>query len=285
MKKFLSLLLLVMSMFLVGCGSRLYADSTFVGTWYWDDNVQFTYIFNADGSGQRGDAQIHTFNWGTRNGELIINQGSAFRNEEWSYSIDGRLMTLSSDQGTFRYLNSTPDQRLVGSWINLEYIEQVNLNADGSGQFVAFGGDPHENINFNWYSANNILIQHLGPLEQGNWTFTVTGDTLILESLQVTGYRQEFVRGVLGNDSALLGAWAWDQDPEWEYYFMEDSVALRGYYDMEVPVVWATFNNNLVMVDIMTFNVEQWTYSITGNTLTINNTQIPGQSFSYIRVP
>ena len=369
-------LLLVLPMFLIllsGCGgNRLYADSRFVGTWHWDDNVQWTYVFNADGTGQGGDADVRTFSWGTRNERLILDFGRAFTDHEIRFSFDGDFLTLDGPEGEFSYFRSNPNQDLIGNWVDMESFNQFRWNADGSGSFVHFAEDVEE---LTWHTANNRLFEHFGPLRQNHWTFTVDGDTLYLESLQVTGFSLELVRGeiyqnqvlvgnwvnkehfhqfsffadgsgvftpfgddvesfrwyTLGNvlvehygpfesdrwefsvtgdtlvltnlidtrltielvrgelyeDPRLIGAWAWDGDPDWLYIFEPGGFGDRGVDGQEVDIDWTTFGDYLLLYDFRSRTTEVWRYTITDDILTlfsIDSFVAYGVEFSYIRI-
>lgn len=59
------------------------------------------------------------------------------------------------------------------------------------------------------------------------WSFAVDGDALTLTSQQVEGAAYTLARIDLEH-SALVGAWAWDQDAEWRYVFAADGAAVRG---------------------------------------------------------
>ncbi|MCL2593309.1 MAG: hypothetical protein FWD82_08085 [Defluviitaleaceae bacterium] len=288
MKKILLLLLLALAIFLTGCGrDELYQDPAFVGTWHWEGNVQWTYVFNEDGTGQRGDAQIQSFRWGTRNNTLIIDtssHGRLFR-ETHDYTFEEDNLITLDDGGmmAYTYLRSTENQDLLGSWVNLQHLQEINFNEYTIGVTVPFDSEPDEHIDFNWFASDNILIQQFGPLDQWHWTYTINGDFLLLESTQVTGYRLEYVRGEFSNNPELLGAWAWEEDPDWEYYFLDDATCFLGFSDSEGIAIWTTFNNYLFILDPTTFTFEQWEFFIDGDTLILNSVGVHGRTFRYNR--
>jgi len=103
MRKFVSLLaiLLVSLVVLVGCSGG--NDEDLVGRWAWDGGASFVYTFNADGTGSRGFPGVtETFSWSTSGSQLRINRDETprgeIRNERWDYTIDGNRLTIESRQ-------------------------------------------------------------------------------------------------------------------------------------------------------------------------------------------
>lgn len=88
---------------LTGCGGG--QDAALVGTWGWDVDASFEYVFNADGTGTRGVTGIFVeeFNWSTSGNELRVNltghvPAGYVRNERWTYTIAGNTLTIDSRQ-------------------------------------------------------------------------------------------------------------------------------------------------------------------------------------------
>jgi hypothetical protein len=132
LKKYIFALLVVLvgSVMFAGCGSprederqTVDADNQLIGTWRWDDDPDWRYIFHADGRGERGDPDypeyygpIQTFTWWTAgddrlridrddpNGSLAA-QGYIVE-ESWSFTITGRTLTLESRQSDLLYYYS-----------------------------------------------------------------------------------------------------------------------------------------------------------------------------------
>jgi len=82
-------------------GCRREQDEALVGTWEWVFIDDYTYVFNADGTGTRGFTGAREgFTWSTNNDELRINRNSApsgeVRNERWTYSIENNVLTIVS---------------------------------------------------------------------------------------------------------------------------------------------------------------------------------------------
>ena len=276
----------LLMVFLAGCSEDLYVDQAFVGTWHWTSNVQWTYVFNQDGTGQRGDADVQSFTWGTRDGTLVLDHGPAFADEEITYTFDGNMLNFISDMGNFDYFRFVPDQSLVGTWVMLEpFLVEATKNSDGTGSMFGFP-DYDQPLSFNWFSAGDMLIVHTGPLQQDEWTYRIDGDTLNLASRQVTGYTQEWTRGSFAQNPALLGEWTWDGDDEWKYYFSIDITGERGWIGEEEPFFWATVDDMLAIVvhDAMFGLIaEKWRFTVTGNVLNLVSLDTPGVEFSYVR--
>jgi len=84
-----------------------------IGTWAWDDDSNFTYIFSADGTGMRGFPEnMETFTWSTAaDGELEIHVDGPIGmfglvEEQWSYTVSGDALTVTSRQAvnmSYRY--------------------------------------------------------------------------------------------------------------------------------------------------------------------------------------
>ena len=77
-------------------------DEALVGTWNWDVNSAYQYIFNEDGTGSRGFAVDRIpFNWSASDGVLRIGT------ERWNYIIEDDVLTIDSRQVaglTLRYI-------------------------------------------------------------------------------------------------------------------------------------------------------------------------------------
>jgi len=92
-------------------------DPTLVGSWTWDEDANYIYIFNNDGTGTRGWFGFEeTFTWSIPDsGQLNIYRDHAplgeIRNERWNYTIVGNVLTMDSRQVaglTFSYIRYTP---------------------------------------------------------------------------------------------------------------------------------------------------------------------------------
>ena len=283
MQKLCMMFAVLSAVFLAGCGEGLYVDRAFVGTWYWIDNVQYTYVFESDGTGRWWDLSVEDFTWGTRDGKLVLDFGPAFRNIELTYIFDGNMLNLTDERSNFYYFRFVPDQNLIGNWVILgDYMVGKTMNPDGTGYSSHFLSEPGEEISFNWFTANDLLIIHLGPLLQDMWTYTISGDVLNLVSRQVTGLTQEFRRGAFTQNPALIGLWAWIDDEEWLFYFGANSMGEFGWTYEESPMFWTSFGDMLIL--LVDGFYEEWTFTISGDILHLVNINDPEEQYSYIRV-
>jgi hypothetical protein len=208
-------ILLISVVALTGCGGRG-GDENLVGTWNWDADAGYRYVFNADGTGSRGFAgAIQTFRWSASNDVLSIGA------ERWNYTISGDVLTIDSRQAqglTFSYIRQggsgnqqaeTPTngditdgttsatEDFVGTWAwdmdnSFEYI----FNADGTGS-RGFGNDTET---FTWVTADNNELRinrdnaPAGEIANERWTYSFAGDVLTIDSLQATGLRFSYIR-------------------------------------------------------------------------------------------
>ena len=282
-------LLVVSTMLLIGCGVNvgddLYIDHAFVGTWHSPYNVQFTHVFEADGTGQMGDAQIRSFTWGTRNGKVVLNFGPPYVIEELVYTFDGNMLSLVGERVSLNYFRLVPDQNLIGNWVILDdYMVGKTVNADGTGYLIYFLGEPGDEMTFNWFSSDGLLIHQFGPLQQDMWTYTLSGDVLNLTNKQITGYTQEFRRGSFEQNPMLLGKWALDYDEEWIIYFGQNSTGKVGWVGEEDPMFWTVFDDTLFFLFDDGFFYENWLFSVTSNTFELINPDDPTERLLHIRL-
>jgi len=80
-----------------------------VGTWEWDYDDSFAYVFYADGRGTRGfTGHAEEFEWRTEGDDHLI-IGSGALAEHWTFAISGDMLTIDSRQVagmTFSYIRS-----------------------------------------------------------------------------------------------------------------------------------------------------------------------------------
>ena len=70
-----------------------------VGTWAWDEDSSYTYVFNADGTGTRGFASLNEdFQWGTMEGDHLIIDMGLIGLESWTFTIQEGVLTIESRQ-------------------------------------------------------------------------------------------------------------------------------------------------------------------------------------------
>ena len=112
MKRFLALLLILIFgiIFFTACGNR----NSLVGTWVWTVNEEFTYVFNADGTGTRGRGDaLDNFTWeigeeDEQHLRMIMISGPTFEseyrnNESWTFVINRNYLTITSRQADLEW--------------------------------------------------------------------------------------------------------------------------------------------------------------------------------------
>jgi hypothetical protein len=162
-----------------------------VGTWAWKDGIQWTYVFNADGTGASGWAGEQTaFNWGVVDNMLRLEMQGALpagrlRHERWNFGIDGDMLSLDclqSDQA-YAYVRDggvgEVALALVGTWHwDMDFDWRYVFEADGTGTF----GWYEEPVEFVWGVADDVLriLTWHGALD--SWNFDIDEDFLRLEA-------------------------------------------------------------------------------------------------------
>ncbi|MCL2572123.1 MAG: M28 family peptidase [Defluviitaleaceae bacterium] len=81
------------------------SDHPIVGTWVWDDNTQWTFVFNPDGTGSRGlPGQMREFTWFADDFSLLITMDGRDITEFWElFGIDDDALVLSLQWSNFFY--------------------------------------------------------------------------------------------------------------------------------------------------------------------------------------
>ena len=76
-------------------------DHPLVGTWAWDGNSAWRYVFQENGEATRGVGGAQSFRWWVEDGNVTM----AFngRQERWTYVVDGDSLTLTSGRSTYHY--------------------------------------------------------------------------------------------------------------------------------------------------------------------------------------
>ena len=80
----------------------------------------------------------------------------------------------------------------------------------------------------------------------------------------------------------LIGAWEWDYDETYVLTFYADGSGTRGFTELIEEFEWRTEGGDHLLLDTGLI-LESWTFTISDDVLTIDNRQIPGLEFSYIR--
>ena len=269
-------------LFAAGCQAQsLYVDMSLVGTWHWTQNVGWTYVFNADGTGQRGDAEVHRFTWGTVDGLLVLDHGAGFVNDEMTFGISGNMLQLEGEFGTFTYFRFVPDTQLAGNWVHTGYLVEKRINPDGTGVHVTFpdSGNRH----FNWFSVADMFIHQMDG-QQDEWTYTVAGNWLVLESRNQADVTQEWQRGSFVERELLVGEWYWSENDAYRIVFSEGSFARQNLDGVIVPLYWTTFQDTLILVNLQTSTVEHWRFDISTGDLFMDSLTREDARYMYRRV-
>ncbi|MCL2839037.1 MAG: hypothetical protein FWE04_08285 [Oscillospiraceae bacterium] len=161
------------------------SDHPLVGTWAWDGNGSWQYIFDGDGTGTRGIfPDIETFRWSIPEaGHITMNIRGGMR-EQWSYTIDGAVFTLDSRQVagvTYSYVRidslasrlEQVDPDLVGTWVwDSNYTYTYVFYADGTGTrgFYPFASP------FEWWvpDAGILMMDATDTMILEAWDYTIS---------------------------------------------------------------------------------------------------------------
>ncbi|MCL2521527.1 MAG: DUF5640 domain-containing protein [Erysipelotrichales bacterium] len=299
MKKLFGIIILIFGIFLLtGCNAGE-INQDFVGTWEWLHGPEWRYVFNADGTGNRGvPGDTETFSWSTNNDRININRNQAasgeIRNERWSFIISGNSLTLNSLQEaglSFSYIRRLDGQQnplIIGIWqMNFDLSLHYIFKADGTGER---GFDGSEMEAFTWSTSNNhlnmdMIYQNQNYIRNERWTFTVSENVLTISSLQEAGLTISFVRySERTQNQNLIGRWNWESNFEWFYLFNPDGTGSFGLSD-RTNFSWST-SGNILFIDIFYdgyYYTDIWTFMISGNRLTLTSLQFAGETYSYIR--
>jgi len=161
------------------------ATHPLIGTWAWDGNGSWQYIFDSDGTGTRGIfPDIETFRWSIpEDGHITMNIRGGMR-EQWSYTIDGAEFTLDSRQVagmTYSYLRigsaesrlDQIDTTLVGQWVwdsNDTYRYVFNSDGTGTRGFYPFASS------FEWWipDAGLLMMDTTDTMALEAWDYTIS---------------------------------------------------------------------------------------------------------------
>jgi len=111
--------------------------------------------------------------------------------------------------------------------------------------------------------------------------------TLLVLALLMTGVLA--LTGCSGNeqDEALVGTWRWDAFASIYYTFNADGSGYRDFGAGRDSFSWSTSGDRL---NVNRDNAasgerrnERWTYTINGNTLTLDSQQESGRTYNYIK--
>ena len=111
---------------------EIFSPNPLIGTWVWVADNNFTYIFNPDGTGERGFAglPVETFTWRARGMTLNINRTDQIptdvvRYERWSFAIAHDTLTIVSRQFAGRVFSFERGEKVV-SYYDLNFEIEVD---------------------------------------------------------------------------------------------------------------------------------------------------------------
>ena len=87
------------------------SDHPLVGTWSWDENPEWTFVFNPDGTGARGlPGQMVEFTWFADDFDLLITMDGSAVTEFWQqFGFDGDALILGMQWQMFFYTKQQVD--------------------------------------------------------------------------------------------------------------------------------------------------------------------------------
>lgn len=180
---------------LSACDSGDNIDEALVGEWLRESTYNWTYIFNEDGTGERGAVEIQTFTWSVIRDDRVLLDFAGFRNQTWYYTIDGPTLNMihrGNESENINYFRVDHSADVVGIWA-WPYDESLQFvfEADGTGTHNFAG----YTSSFYWFTAReNLIIDH-GPHEPNeHWHFAVTDDNLTIDSRQIAGLTRGYTR-------------------------------------------------------------------------------------------
>jgi len=303
----LTLLTMIMLLF-VGCdlmanthvsGGEI--SEELLGIWTWEDNAQFEYLFNDDGTGIRGwfgEGEQSTFLWSTRGSTLLITcQGSpsmfGTRDERWTFRItDEYSLVLVSQQSrnlAFSYIREgvlgDVHLPLVGTWLySDDDLWTYVFYEDGTGKFGWLGWEFY----MNWgVMGSRLRLQVTGMVDKYfppnySMVFHVVGDILVIDLGEGNVERYTRDTRVWEPDPALVDTWAWDDDRSWTYVFNPDGTGMQGFPDFMMEFDWGIYGSELRFF-YQGEVFDSWLFEITGNSLRLENRIEPDVVYTYTR--
>lgn len=195
MKKFFASVVLPLVFFaLTACGGG--QDEALFGEWLWNADGAYIYVFNYDGTGERGFPETReTFTWNTNGDRLNISRDRAFRreirNESWTFEIADSVLTIENRNvadvvHSYVFNDGEIYAALIGEWAwDLSPSYLYIFSSDGVGE----RGFPGEKSEFSWSVTDDRLFieRHAAPhgeIRGELWTFDLYDDTLTITSLQ-----------------------------------------------------------------------------------------------------
>jgi len=177
-----------------GDGASLDINPDLVDTWNWSENPLWQEILRDDGTGTRGfPGELEHFIWSTpRPGHLYVDVDGML--EFWNYTFVEDVLVLENLQnpgGLYLFRRDGALVDLVGTWVWEENADwQYVINADGTGT----RGMPDDLQSFTWtIPVPGYVRMDIDSLPD-EWRYAISGDMLILESVQIPDVVYVFTR-------------------------------------------------------------------------------------------
>ncbi|MCL2842882.1 MAG: DUF5640 domain-containing protein [Oscillospiraceae bacterium] len=85
------------------------------------------------------------------------------------------------------------------------------------------------------------------------------------------------------SDHPLVGTWSWVEDGLWQWQFQADGTGTRGVTGEETRFVWSIEDGGHLRLNVQGGSRESWSYLISGYSLTLDNRQLAGETYTYRR--
>jgi|GEM_PF-1507672 len=180
---------------------------------------------------------------------------------------------------------------LVGTWswdMSEEYVYVFHADGTGTRGFANHVED------FTWQTTvqNNLGI--ITSTDTESWRYTVDGDVLTLDSLQVVGMTYSYIRDggtdtrtppspvAQDENSPLIGIWGIYFDTSLVKYFNADGTGFWGFPDEEIHFIWTVDGNNLRT----TYGtiLESWAYEVVDDFLFLDSFQFWGEAHDFVKL-
>jgi len=283
-------------------------EADLIGTWGWDFNDDFIYVFNSDGTAVRGFSDLHfDFNWELVDDNIIYihfgDHNFGTHTERWSAVIENGVLTLADLDGydVWQYVRGSDstdtavtitDSALLGTWVDgwgpiflwvFDQADAVEFLDDGT--LIITQGRIREEISWRpgaqgtfsaggqpfTYSVNgNILV--ITDSNDDNWTFEREDDNA----------DKKDDNDIEISTNNLIGTWEWDSNDDYIYIFNDDGSATRGFSHSHVDFQWELTDNNVIYMNFEN-DTERWDATINNDILTISSLD-NDQVWRYVRV-
>ncbi|MCL1844330.1 MAG: hypothetical protein FWF77_00295 [Defluviitaleaceae bacterium] len=184
----------IFALLLCACAGEL--DDVLVGTWHWEADGAFMYVFSPDGTGKRGFPEdMQAFSWSTRAGGIL--SIDSVREERWDYLVWDGVLVLESRQVAgaaaayvFAGAGEFSEELTAWNWAWDEDFRFIYIfEPDGTGFRGNLGDGMAEEIT--WFTNGSRLHVYSPEATFGvrgeMWTFSTGDGVLTLQSEQWDG--------------------------------------------------------------------------------------------------